>query len=64
VRELIRVYGEALSAALEQLSDADVARSIIQANYMDIIECFNIAVPPAPEASEEAPAPEGEAVEA
>jgi hypothetical protein len=59
-RELLRVYSEAVGAAIAGLSDADVVRSIIQAGYADIIEAFNIAEPPA---AEEA-APEGEAVPA
>ena len=57
LRELIRVYNEALSAALQGLSDADLVRSIVSAGYGDILEAFNIAEPPAPEAAaEEAPA--------
>ena len=53
VRELLRVYQEAVSAAIANLSDADVARSIAQAGYTDILEAFSLEVPPAPEASEE-----------
>jgi len=53
LRELIRVYSEAVQAAVGQLSDADVARSIAQAGYTDILEAFSLEVPPAPEASEE-----------
>jgi hypothetical protein len=56
LRELIRVYSEALSAALQGLSDADLVRSITSAGYNDIIEAFNIAEPPAPESEGEAPA--------
>jgi hypothetical protein len=52
LREIIRVYNEALSAALEQLGDADVVRSIFAAGYADIAEAFNLAEPPAPEATE------------
>jgi len=59
VRELIRVYSEAVGAAIANLSDADVVRSIAQAGYTDILEQFSLEVPPA----EEAPA-EGEAAEA
>jgi predicted HTH transcriptional regulator len=62
IRELLRVYQEAVSAAIAGLDDADVVHSIGQAGYGDILEGFNIAEPPAPEA-EEAPA-EGEAVPA
>jgi len=53
VRELLRVYQEAVSAAIANLSDADVARSIAQAGYTDILEAFSLEVPPAPETSEE-----------
>jgi hypothetical protein len=57
LRELIRVYSEAVQAAIGQLSDADVARSIQAAGYTDILEAFTIEVPPAPEASEEEATP-------
>lgn len=60
LRELIRVYSEAVGAAIGQLSDADVVRSIAQAGYNDILEAFNLEVP-AVEASEEAPAEEATA---
>jgi len=53
LRELIRVYSEAVTSAVSNLSDADVARSIFQAGYADIVEAFTIAEPPA---VEEAPA--------
>lgn len=56
-RELLRVYSEAVNAAIAGLSDADVVRSINQAGYTDILEAFNIEVP----ASEEAPAEEAAA---
>ena len=59
LRELIRVYSEAVQAAIGNLSDDDVIRSISQAGYVDILEAFNLEVPPAEEA-----APEGEAVPA
>ena len=52
LREIIRVYAEAVSAAVSQLSDADLVRSIAQANYVDILEAFSLEVPPAPEAAE------------
>lgn len=61
MRELIRVYSEAVQAAVGNLSDADVARSIVQAGYNDILEAFNLEVPPAPEPAEST---EGEAVPA
>ena len=58
MRELIRVYSEAVSAAVANLSDADVVRSIIAAGYSDIVEAFELAEPPAPEAAEEPAAAE------
>jgi hypothetical protein len=61
LRELIRVYSEAVQAAVANLSDDDVIRSIAAAGYNDILEAFSLEVPPAPEATEE---PEGEAVPA
>ena len=60
-RELLRVYSEAVTAALQGLSNADLVRSIAAAGYADILEAFNLTVPEAP--AEEA-APEGEAVPA
>jgi len=50
LRELIRVYSEAVQSAIGQLSDADVARSIASAGYSDILEAFNIEVPAEEEA--------------
>jgi hypothetical protein len=58
LRELIRVYSEAVQAAIGNLSDEDVIRSVAQAGYTDILEAFSLEVP-----AEEA-APEGEAVPA
>jgi hypothetical protein len=58
LRELIRVYSEAVQAAIGNLSDDDVVRSIAAAGYTDILEAFELTVPPAPEASAEG---EGEA---
>ena len=57
LRELIRVYSEAVQAAVGQLSDDDLIRSISQAGYVDIIEAFNLEVPAAEE-TPEAPAAE------
>ena len=57
LRELIRVYSEAVNAAIANLSDADVVRSINQAGYVDILEAFSLEVPEAEEAAE---APESE----
>ena len=58
LRELIRVYSEAVTAAVGQLSDADVVRSIAAAGYTDILEAFSLEVPPA----EETPVSETEVV--
>ena len=52
LREIIRVYAEAVKAAVDQLSDADLVRSVAQAGYTDILEAFELTVP-APEATEE-----------
>ena len=49
IRELLRVYGEAVTAAIANLSDADVVRSIAAAGYTSILEAFALAEPPAPE---------------
>ena len=53
VRELLRVYSEAVTAALQGLSDADLVRSVVAAGYTDILEAFELEVPPAPEAEGE-----------
>jgi hypothetical protein len=58
VRELIRVYSEAVQSAIANLSDDDVIRSISSAGYVDILEAFNLEVPPAEEAPAEEPAAE------
>ena len=63
MRELIRVYSEAVQSAIGQLSDADVVRSIAAAGYTDIIEAFTLEVPAAAEAdAEETPVSETEVV--
>jgi hypothetical protein len=60
LRELIRVYSEAVQAAIGQLSDDDVIRSIAAAGYTDILEAFELTVPEAPAEGEgEATAVEG-----
>ncbi len=56
LRELIRVYSEAVQAAIGNLSDEDVVRSISAAGYTDILEAFELEVPPAPEGEGEAAA--------
>ena len=53
LRELIRVYSEAVQSAIAGLSDADVARSIQAAGYTDIVEAFELEIPPAEEAPAE-----------
>ena len=53
LRELIRVYSEAVQSAIGNLSDDDVIRSIAAAGYTDILEAFELTVP---EATEEAAA--------
>ena len=53
LREIIRVYSEAVQSAIANLSDDDVIRSISAAGYTDILETFELEVPPAPEATEE-----------
>ena len=64
LRELIRVYSEAVQAAVANLSDADVARSIAAAGYTDILEAFSLEVPPAPEGEGEGEATPVEGVPA
>jgi hypothetical protein len=59
LRELIRVYSEAVGAAIAQLSDDDVVRSIAAAGYTDILEAFELEVPAAPETEGEATPVEG-----
>ena len=60
LRELIRVYSEAVQAAIGQLSDADVVRSIAAAGYTDIIEAFTLEVPAAEVTEDEATPVEAE----
>ena len=48
----------AVQAAIGNLSDDDVIRSIAAAGYTDILEAFELEVPPSPEAPAEG---EGEA---
>ena len=56
LRELIRVYSEAVQAAIGNLSDEDVIRSIALAGYTDILEAFELEVPAAEETEGEAAA--------
>lgn len=62
LRELIRVYSEAVQAAIAQLSDDDVIRSIYAAGYTDIAEAFNLEHPGEPEEAAESEAAEPVAV--
>ena len=48
LRELVRVYSEAVLAAVGQLSEDDLVRSISAAGYTDIIEQFGLDVQEAP----------------
>jgi hypothetical protein len=45
LREIVRVYSEAVNAAVLQLSDTDLARSVAAAGYTDILEAFNLEAP-------------------
>ena len=47
LREIIRVYSEAVQAAIVNLDDAAVVRSISAAGYTDILEAFTLEVPAA-----------------
>lgn len=58
LRELIRVYSEAVAAAISQLDDDGLIRATAQAGYPDILEAFGLELPADPE-----PAPEPEASE-
>ena len=57
LRELIRVYSEAVQSAIAGLTDADVARSIQAAGYSDIVEAFSLEIPPAEETPEDEATP-------
>jgi hypothetical protein len=48
LRELIRVYSEAVNAAVRPLEDEALLTSAIQAGYADILEQFNIPNPGTP----------------
>lgn len=52
LREIIRVYSEAVQAAIGNLTDADVVRSVAAAGYTDILEAFNLEAPEAEEVVE------------
>jgi len=52
LRELIRVYSEAVQAAIAGLSDADVVRSTSAAGYADILEAFSLEMPADEEVAE------------
>lgn len=42
VKELIRVYCEALAANLRDLNDSDLIHGILNAGYVDIMETYNL----------------------
>lgn len=45
LRELIRVYSEAVQAAVSQMDDDGLLRAIVQAGYPDILEAFGLELP-------------------
>jgi hypothetical protein len=45
LRELIRVYSEAVQAAVGQMDDDGLIRAIVQAGYPDILEAFGLTMP-------------------
>lgn len=45
LREMIRVYSEAVQAAVSQMDDDGLLRAIVQAGYPDILEAFGLTVP-------------------
>jgi len=55
LREIIRVYSEAVQAAIGNLTDADVVRSVAAAGYTDLLEAFNLEAPEAEEVVEADP---------
>ena len=40
VRELVRVYGEAVAAAVNELSVEDLAKSVVDAGYRDLLDLY------------------------
>jgi len=55
LRELIRVYSEAVQAAIANMSDDDLVNAINQSGYPDILEAFGLTATEAPAADPEAP---------
>lgn len=53
LRELIRVYSEAVQAAIANMSDDDLVNAINQSGYPDILEAFGLSLPQA--AAQETP---------
>lgn len=45
IKELLRVYSEAVSAAIEKLSDEELVGSIAAAGYQDILDHFGLTAP-------------------
>lgn len=48
LRELIRVYSEAVNAAVNPLDDDALLTSAMQAGYADLLTNFNIPIPGTP----------------
>jgi hypothetical protein len=40
VRELVRVYGEAVTTAVNELSVEDLAKSVVDAGYRDLLDLY------------------------
>ena len=40
IRELVRVYGEAVTAAVNELSVEDLAKSVVDAGYRDLLDLY------------------------
>lgn len=43
VAEVLRVYSQAVQAAVDELSDEDFLESILKAGYTDLIEKYSLA---------------------
>lgn len=65
LREMIRVYSEAVNAAVQPLEDEALLVSAINAGYADLLEQFNIPAPGTPPVvgTEDIPAEEPQATE-
>jgi len=56
LRELVRVYSEAVEAAVSQLDDDGVINAITQSGYLDILEAFGLSHPEATQTPSQEPA--------